>query len=186
MNPLFSSRKFALTSLEKGGNNKKEQYGILRFQGMPSMYGKEYEVLALEDGVVVEAGRIYDNTRKRMLGVHVIVSGRGGVNITYARLADCRVKAGDNVKAGDVIGIQKQNNSVMVEFRLHNRRIDGCRYLGISPIEQVFIPKFGDAEEMVCDMLGIDNNMREHINTHPNSYEFWQAIKNKLEQVTGK
>lgn len=64
---LYKSGHFALTEIRRSG--KKDTAGILCFEGLPSVFGSKKEVLALEDGVVLRAGRCTDlKSRDHRLG----------------------------------------------------------------------------------------------------------------------
>ena len=51
---LYSSRRFALTGIGRQG--KKQVAGILDFKGLPSACGSDTEVLAIDEGIVIDAG----------------------------------------------------------------------------------------------------------------------------------
>ena len=182
MNSLFSSQHFALVGMQKGGDNKKDIYGILKFNGLPSLHGNAREVLAIEDGIVLAAECDYNiYSRKHRLGQHITVTGHDGATVTYARLDSRNVKEGDVIHAGQVIGTQKSNEPLVLEFRKSGRRIDGCWYLRIKPKPQTFRPPASSDDEAVCWALGIGTQMRTYINAHPLAPEFWCRIRKKLE-----
>ena len=182
---LFSSGHFALTEIRTSG--KKDVAGVLSFEGLPSPLGSHMEVLALEDGVVLEAGRISDlHSRLHRIGTFVRIGGRNGVCVTYGRLACRYVQSGDYVRAGDCIGIEGSSGSgkgeyLTLEFRRNNRRIDGCDYLGIPHKTCIFHPAGLDAADIVTKACRLDDNMRSHLDCAPNSDELWDRLLKQLD-----
>ncbi len=177
---LYKSNHFMLSSIRTTG--KKCTHGILCFNGLPSVYGSEKEVCAIEDGVVLKAGWNNDiHSREHRLGVIVVICGKSGVSITYGRLASRRVNKGDYVRAGDVIGIEGNTGSgstdyLTLEFRKNGRRINGCEYLGIPAEMGEFKPPFEPAAAIVCRICGIPDEVRGYINQNPLAAELWEKV----------
>ena len=181
---LYSSRHFALTEISQSG--KKQVAGILDFKGMPSVCGSENEVLAIDDGIVIEAGRFCGrSSRKRRLGTYVILSGRDGATVTYSRLASRFVSPGELVKSGQKIGIEGETGVgigkfLRLEFRRNGRLIDGCAYLGIKaePQEFSFLPL--SPAEIVCNVCNIPIDIRRAIDSKPGADYVWQQLLTNL------
>lgn len=182
---LYKSGHFALTEIRRSG--KKDTAGILCFEGLPSVFGSKKEVLALEDGVVLRAGRCTDlKSRDHRLGTFVAIGGRNGVSIIYGRLACRFVRNGDYVKAGTCIGIEGSSGSgsgefLTLEFRKNGRRVDGCEYLGISHMPQEFNPPESSAAEIVCRACSLDESTRRYLDAAPDSDRLWNSIASHLE-----
>ena len=182
---LYKSGHFALTEIRRSG--KKETAGILCFEGLPSVFGSKKEVLALEDGVVLRAGRCTDlKSRDHRLGTFVAIGGRNGVSIIYGRLACRFVRNGDYVKAGTCIGIEGSSGSgsgefLTLEFRKNGRRVDGCEYLGISQIPQEFTPPESSAADIVCRACRLDEPTRRYLDAAPDSDRLWNSLASHLE-----
>ena len=182
---LYKSGHFALTEIRRSG--KKDTAGILCFEGLPSVFGSKKEVLALEDGVVLRAGRCNDlKSRDHRLGTFVAIGGRNGVSIIYGRLACRFVRNGDYVKAGTCIGIEGSSGSgsgefLTLEFRKNGRRVDGCEYLGISHMPQEFNPPESSAAEIVCRACSLDESTRRYLDAAPDSDRLWNSIASHLE-----
>ncbi|HIX92450.1 MAG TPA: M23 family metallopeptidase [Firmicutes bacterium] len=182
---LYKSGHFALTEIRRSG--KKDTAGILCFEGLPSVFGSKKEVLALEDGVVLRAGRCTDlKSRDHRLGTFVAIGGRNGVSIIYGRLACRFVRNGDYVKAGTCIGIEGSSGSgsgefLTLEFRKNGRRVDGCEYLGISHMPQEFNPPESSAAEIVCRACSLDEPTRRYLDAAPDSDRLWNSIASHLE-----
>lgn len=182
---LYKSGHFALTEIRRSG--KKDTAGILCFEGLPSVFGSKKEVLALEDGVVLRAGRCTDlKSRDHRLGTFVAIGGRNGVSIIYGRLACRFVRNGDYVKAGTCIGIEGSSGSgsgefLTLEFRKNGRRVDGCEYLGISHMPQEFNPPESSTAEIVCRACSLDEPTRRYLDAAPDSDRLWNSIASHLE-----
>ncbi len=181
---LYSSNHFALTEIRKMG--KKDIGGILCFEGLPSLYGSDKEVLALEDGVVLQAGQCPDRTmRDFRRGCVVTISGHNGVSITYGRLAHNLVERGEYVHCGQVIGIEGATGSgseeyLTLEFRRNGRRVDGCGYLGIEQKPCEYHPPVCSPGDMVAELCGLTEGQRSSIDACPDSGEIWSRLLDKL------
>jgi len=184
MNPLYTSQHYALTEIRS--TDSKKRCGTLCFRGYPSMLGSENEVLALEDCIVLESGRVcQQSNRHYSWGVYVTVSGKNAVHITYARLSQRFVKEGEHLKAGQVIGLQGNTGRgsdeyLMLEFRRNNRRIDGCDYLGIPHELKIFEPPKLTISEIVAKTCRLDEDMCTHIDNAPQAAMIWQRLYEHL------
>lgn len=184
---LYKSQHFVLSEIRISG--KKQTLGALCFEGLPSVYGSEKEVVALEDGIVLRAGRNVDiHSREHRLGTLVTLSGHNGVTVTYARLAARYVNEGDYVKKGEVIGIQGSSGTgtgeyLLLEFRRNGRRVDGCEYLGIEPKPAEFRPPHEPSADVVCRVCGLNERMRTYIESCPEAHEIWSRVRSKLENT---
>ncbi len=180
MMQLYKSNHFALTEIRSAG--KKDVRGILCFEGLPSLFGNAKEVLALEDGVVLSAGRCLNpGSRDYRRGTIVMVSGRDGVTVTYGRLAHRYVNEGDYVRAGQPIGVEGSTGAgqaeyLTLEFRRNGRRVDGCEYLGIPPKLCEFTPPDYRTSEMVSKALGLTDSMRVYIDCYADADALWDKL----------
>ncbi|MBE6611671.1 MAG: M23 family metallopeptidase [Ruminococcaceae bacterium] len=181
---LYKSNHFALTEVRTSG--KKEVRGVLCFEGLPSVYGSSTEVLALEEGVVMMAGRCHDpRSRDYRRGTIVTVTGQNGVCITYGRLDHRFVNEGDFVHAGQPIGVQGSTGSGMgeyltLEFRRNGRRVDGCEYLGIPPKPMEFCPPDCRVSDVVARACGLTDHMRVYMDCYADADELWSRIYRHL------
>lgn len=184
---LYSSEHFSLNEIRSAG--KKEIPGILCFKGLPSVFGSSAEVLAIEDGVVVESGKCnYRGSRKYRLGSFVTIACRNGVSITYGRLACRFAMEGDKVKKGDCIGIEGSSGSgqgeyLTLEFRRNGRRVDGCDYLGIPHIATVFTPKAQTAVDIVAGACKLSDEEKEIFENSPEASRLCSLILPHLASV---
>ncbi|MCI8388840.1 MAG: M23 family metallopeptidase [Clostridiales bacterium] len=184
---LYKSGHFLLSEIRTSG--KKGVAGVLCFKGLPSPLGSKSEVLAIEDGVVLRAGRCSDlGSREHRIGTYVCVSGKNGVSVLYGRLACRFVRAGDYVSAGDSIGIEGSSGSgrgdfLTLEFRRNGRRVDGCDYLGIPHETNEFLPEDLDPSEIVSKSYQLDDATKEYINGAPNSDELWKKLMRRIDDT---
>lgn len=184
---LYSSEHFVLTQIRFTG--KKDTGGILCFEGLPSVYGSHKEIVALEDGVVLRAGRNPDiHSREHRLGTAVTMTGRNGVTVTYARLACRYVNEGEYVRRGTVIGLQGSSGTgseeyLLLEFRKNGRRVNGCEYLGIEPKAAEFRPPYEPDADVVCRVCGLNERMRTYIESCPEAPEIWTRLRGRLERL---
>lgn len=185
---LYKSNHCVLTEIRTTG--KKQTGGVLCFEGLPSVYGSAREVLALEDGVVLRAGRNNDiHSREHRLGTVVTLTGHDGVTVTYGRL-ECRfVEEGEYVRCGEVIGLQGSSGTgsgeyLTLEFRRNGRRVDGCDYLGIPHKTGEFKPPHEPDADVVCRVCGLNDRIRTYIESCPEAKEMWERVRAHLERRT--
>lgn len=177
---LYSSRHFSLIELCVSG--KKQTIGSLCFKGLSSHEGSEDELLALEDGVVIAAGRVMSPTsRLHRLGIYVSIRTSRGVTLTYSRLSERRVSVGDRVTAGQVIGLEGSTGSgsgkyLKLECRKNGRMIDAPAYLGIRPIPAEFDLTTISAADIVCELCRLSSDARTAIDSIPGAEYVWNSI----------
>ncbi len=184
---LYKSNHFVLTEIRITG--KKETGGILCFEGLPSVYGSAKEIVALEDGVVLRAGRNNDiHSREHRIGIAVTMTGHNGVTVTYGRLACRLVDEGDYVRKGEVIGIEGSSGTgdgeyLTLEFRRNGRRVNGCEYLGIPARVAEFHPPHEPDADVVCRVCGLNDRIRTYIESCPDAHEMWKKVRLHLERA---
>lgn len=177
---LYASDYFRLVEIRSTG--KKETPGILCFKGKPSVFGSYREILALESGIVLKAGRnVNPRSREFRIGQFVTLGGHDGVTVTYGRLSACFVSVGDYVSKGQCIGLEGASGSgsgefLTLEFRRNGRRIDGCDYLGIAHRPTEFRPEEHRASEIVSRACGLDHGMKEYLDSFEDAGELWRRL----------
>ncbi len=183
---LYSSRHFSLIDIIISG--KKRTMGSLCFRGLPSNEGSENEIVALEDGIVVGAGRVRSaNSRMHRLGIYVMLRTERGVTLTYSRLSERRVSEGDRVRAGQVIGLEGDTGSgsgkyLRLECRRNGRMIDAPSYLGIRPELREFTPYSLSPADIVCEVCRFSDATRIAIDSFPNAEYIWSSIFENLRE----
>ena len=91
-------------------------------------------MLAVGGGTVTESGMCYGTQRKERLGMHVTYVTDDELTVTYFRLGEVYVRAGDRVDDGQPLGKASWQEDARVEVRRNGRRIDVCRWLGMGGI----------------------------------------------------
>lgn len=181
---LYSSRHFTLFDIRTSG--KKSVRGLLCFKGLPSAFGAADSVVALEDGLVLDAGRcVHTDSRGRRLGIYVTVSGRDSVTVTYSRLASRCVKPGDYIFAGQQIGVEGDSGSgtgqyLALEIRRNGRLIDACAYLGIKPQIMEYLVPIESPADAVCRICDLSEETRKYIDSAPFSDSTWTKLLSNL------
>ena len=177
---LYGSGRFKMIGCRVAG--KKDIAGILYFKGLPSGSGSPNEIFALRDGVVIESGRLFDNHKRgSRLGTHVTLLLIDGTTMTYGRLSGRAVNVGDSVRAGDLIGYEGDTGSgrgfyLSLETRRNGRRIDGCKFLGITREPTEFSESDNSAPDIVSRICHLDEKMRAYIDNAPNASLLWQNL----------
>lgn len=187
---LYASRHFSLFEIRRIG--KKNTRAILCFKGLPSPFGQSDEVVALEDGIVLDAGRVLDSsTRGYRRGIFVTVSGRDGAVVIYGRLQSRSVKPGDYIFAGQPLGVEGDTGAglgkyLTIEIRRNNRRIDACGYLGIKPEPSEYIVPLESPADAVCRICGLPADARRIIDSSPSAEHVWQQLLINLNQTEAR
>lgn len=119
-----------------------------------SSSGKQFTVHAVKAGRVVRSRlvkREEDTGNTWQWGNYVAVAGDDGKTIYYCHLANRKVKVGDVVKAGDVIGLEGNtgySTGIHLHFEVRNAQgipINAATYLGIpNKVGEVEIPILED------------------------------------------
>ena len=182
---LYGSKHCRLFDIEISG--KKCTAGVLRFKGIPSIYGNATEVHAIASGVVMRNDRCYNHkSRESRLGHTLTIYGSDGVAISYERLAGSeQIKEGDYINAGQVIGTEGDSGAgkgqyLQLRFSKNGRLVDGCEYLGIKRKPAEYSVDAPNAEEAVCRICRLDSNERYSICTLPCADTIWQKIVDAL------
>ena len=173
MRDLFESGDFTLLSVVKTG--KKEVGGELEFKSFPSPIGDCRKILALQSGVVIFAGRAKTGERACRYKLHVIVRSEDGIEITYGNVTARHCKAGDIVRAGDVIA-EEENGMVKLEVRRNGRKIDACAWLGVRTDARGWQRPSSRYESEVCEACGIPEDLRGIIDGRKDSLTIWRSI----------
>lgn len=127
MKRLFESGAWSVTGEVRG---KKGFPAIISVRGKPTDAGSGRVMLATAGGTVTESGMRYGTQRKERLGMHVTYVTDDGLTVTYFRLSEVYVKAGDRVDDGQPLGKASWQEDARVEVRQNGRRLDVCRWLG--------------------------------------------------------
>lgn len=138
--PMSSKGKlvFASWQHEVVGYNisgKKQIASDVVLKGIASCVGSQHDVIAADDGVVVESGRCYEyNLRASHRGLFITMAYKdSGIQVRYNHLGGIRVSPGNYVKKGQIIGNAGiKNGCVEIDVRKNGRRLDAAEWLGIE------------------------------------------------------
>ena len=131
MKRLFESGAWSVTGEVRG---KKDFPAIISVRGKPTDAGSGRVMLAVGGGTVTESGMCYGTQRKERLGMHVTYVTDDELTVTYFRLGEVYVRAGDRVDDGQPLGKASWQEDARVEVRRNGRRLDVCRWLGMGGI----------------------------------------------------
>ena len=121
MKRLFESGAWSVTGEVRG---KKDFPAIISVRGKPTDAGSGRVMLATAGGTDTESGMCYGTQRKERLGLHVTYVTDDDLTVTYFRLGEVYVRAGDRVEAGQPLGKASWQEDARVEMRRNGRRID--------------------------------------------------------------
>lgn len=117
-------------------NGKKQTATDILLKGIPSCVGSHFDIIAAEDGIVVEAGRCYvPHSREGRRKLHITMAYYNDMDkhVRYNRIGTIKVEPGDKVCKGQVIGIASgKDGCVEIDVRRNGRRLDAAEWLGIE------------------------------------------------------
>lgn len=119
------------------------------------------KVHSLVDGIVVNVPKLYSND----YSIHIAQSEESQMIFETEHVINVKVKVGDRVKAGDIIG-------EVSDYDAHN-------YAGLGLYEiGILIP--GNPPSHVCPFLYLDDSIKENINESLQSlYKAWNEYRGK-------
>ena len=172
---LYRSGDFMLYDMDIAG--KKDTVSTLYFKGNSEKCTHINEIRAVEDGVVLFAGREYDaHRRASRLKTHINIGGTSGITVTYAHLTQLAVHEGDYVKEGEVIGYTDSSLKVILQCRRNGRYVDACNYFKIDRKSIHFDVKDKTDRDFVCERCGLTDAMIKYIDGYFNAEGLWERL----------
>ena len=133
MKPIFESRRFILTEVQRSG--KKQIAGDLVLQGLNSKRGSGNWILAAKSGIVISTDRDADRNRDSRYGtfIRLLTDDNDPFEMIFYKLTARFTARGDHVTAGDKIAFV--NDGILhIECRRNGRLIDAPAEFNIPPI----------------------------------------------------
>ena len=150
------------------------------------------EVVSVSNGKVLWSQMVTDkNNPTWQWGNYVAVSGDDGATIYYCHLKERFVKAGDRVRAGDVIGIMGSTGystgpHLHFEVRPGNAAsTDAAKYLSLPNAICEISEKEYYADEL-CRSCGFTEGTRAYINAYTWSSDLWRKLAVAMRRKDGK
>ncbi len=175
----YQSGKVKLTS--KFGtrilNNKSDWHNGVDLQGTDKI------LVSPCDGVIGSSTRIYDKTNRTWeWGEYVRIDRVDGLQIFMCHMAERRVKVGDVVKAGDVVGVEGNTGysfgpHVHFEVRKNGNPVNPCPYLGVENTAWTMtINREVDYADLVCDKCGLEPKTRKYLDEYRFAPDLWRKL----------
>ena len=185
----FSKGDIQITS--KYGN--RTLWGVTAPHPALDIVGKDTdEVVSVSNGRVLWSQIVTDKSNPTWeWGNYVAVTGDDGCTIYYCHLKERCVKAGDRVKAGDVIGIMGSTGKstgahLHFEVRPNNiKATDAAAYLNLPNAICGISEKHYYSDE-VCKACGFTNETRAYINAYNWSGDLWRKLAFAMRKHEGK
>ena len=157
--------------------------GVSGFHAGLDIVGQDSdEIVSVAGGCVLWSQIITDrNNPTWEWGNYVAVTGEDGVTIYYCHMAERKVKAGDRVKAGDVIGIMGNTGysfgkHLHFEVRPNNyKAANAADYLGV-PNAVGDISARDYYADIVCKRTGFTAGTRAYVNAYKFAEDFWRKL----------
>lgn len=150
------------------------------------------EVVSVSNGRVLWSQMITDRANPTWeWGNYVAVTGDDGVTIYYCHLKERRVKAGDRVKAGEVIGIMGSTGystgpHLHFEVRPSNATAsDAAAYLNI-PNATVEISELEHYSDEVIKACGFTQETRRYISAYTWAGDLWRKLALAIKRGEGR
>lgn len=168
-------------------------YGIMSFHSGLDLVGVSSDkVVSVTNGTVLWSQMVTDrNNPTWEWGNYVAVMGEDGSTIYYCHLAERKVKQGQKVKAGDVIGIMGNTGysfgkHLHFEVRLKNvSATNAADYLRLPNTAVEVSEKEYYADE-VCKACGFTNGTREYMNKYAWAGDLWRKLALAMRRGEGK
>ena len=132
--PIFGSWRHEVIGYNVSG--KKGTTTDILLKGIPSVIGSHLDIIAADNGIVLEAGRCYEpNSRESHRGLYItmVYLNDAGKQVRYNRLGAIKVAPGDHVHKGHIIGSAgSKNGCVEIDVRRNGRRLDAAEWLGVE------------------------------------------------------
>ena len=170
---------------------KRSLNGCEEFHGGIDLVGRgSKEIVAVSDGLVVRS-RVVSDRRDRTWewGEYAAVSHADGTIAYYCHMSERKVKQGDRVREGDVIGIEgstgkSTGSHLHFEVRKGNGQIDPAAYLGIENRCAALIAgadSAGADDAAVCRACvaarcGFEQQTIEYLNRYPYADDLWRKL----------
>lgn len=184
---------------EKGNIKITSKYGYRTLQGVTGFHSgldivgvSTDNVVSVCDGVVLWSQIVTDKSNPTWeWGNYVAVTGEDGNTIYYCHLASRKVKAGQRVKAGDVIGVMGNTGysfgkHLHFEVRPRNTTAtDAAAYLNLPNAICEISEKEYYADE-ICKACGFTNETRAYLNAYAWSADLWRKLAISIRRKDGK
>lgn len=130
---------------------------VLLHQGIDVIVNKNQPILASGSGQVIKA-----ITSKIGYGNHVIIKHQDGYSTLYGHLNEIKIKEGDNVQVGDIIGFGGQTGlvwgkscNIHFELRKDGKAIDPLKFIGAKTVKE-FAYKMYKLQELHNLLFGVN------------------------------
>ncbi len=163
------------------------KYGLRKLNGADNRHngvdlqGTDKILVAPCDGVVVSSTQILDtNNRTWEWGNYVRIDRADGLQIFMCHMSERRVKVGDVVKAGDVVGVEGNTGfsfgtHVHFEVRRNGEVVNPCPYLEIENTawEIDVVERYA---ELVCARCGFEAKTRAYMDEYKFAPDLWRKL----------
>ena len=157
--------------------------GVSGFHAGLDIIGQDSdEIVSVTDGRVLWSQIITDRSNPTWeWGNYVAVTGEDGVTIYYCHMAERKVKAGDRVKAGDVIGIMGNTGysfgkHLHFEVRPNNyKAANAADYLGVANLAQSVL-EAAYYEREVVKKCGFTRGTVGYMNAYTWAGDLWRKL----------
>ncbi len=135
------------------------------------------------DGVIGQSTIIMDKSNLTwQWGNYVRIDRADGLKIYMCHMAERRVKAGQKIKAGEVVGVEGNTgysfgSHVHFEVRKNGVAVNPCPYLGVkNDAWTKQIQRTEDYADLVCEKCGFEPKTREYLNGYRFSPDLWRKL----------
>lgn len=146
--------------------------------------GTDKTLVAPCDGVIGSSTIITDKSNLTwQWGNYIRIDTADGLKIFMCHMASRKVKVGQKVKAGDVVGIEGNTgysfgSHCHFEVRKNGESVDPTPYLGIPNEwgQYDIIKAAPNYADLVCAKCGFEQKTRDYINAYRFSADLWRKL----------
>lgn len=168
-------------------------YGVRTLNGRSEMHrgvdfvgDEDKNVIAVCGGTVRSSTIVTDKSNLTwQWGNYVAVTGDDGVTVYYCHLQSRAVVRGQQVKAGDVIGIEGATGYVTgrhlhFETRRGTRIVDASAYLGVPNRAGDALPDAMTCSAQLLERCGLEEQTRSYLNGCADADALWRKLWRRL------
>lgn len=158
--------------------------------GLDFVSDGDKQIVAVESGVVLQSRMVTDKSSKTWeWGNYVSIQGDDGKIIYYCHMSARKVKQGQRVQAGEVLGVEGATgysfgSHVHFEVRNGSSPINAAEYLGINNAVQTFPDAAREwgawYADKICKKCGLEAQTRAYLDGYRFAPDLWRKLWEKM------
>lgn len=162
--------------------------GTQNYHNGVDLVGTDKTLVAPCDGVIGSSAMITDKSDATWeWGNYVRIDRADGLKIFMCHMAARKVRAGQKVRAGDVVGMEGNTgysfgSHCHFEVRKNGVSVDPTPYLGIPNGAGTYaVQNQPDYADLVCEKCGLEAQTRKYIDAYRFAPDLWRKLWEAME-----